>query len=177
MSPLSEDLRALYQEVILDHYKRPRNFGPLPGADHTAEGYNPLCGDQVKVSVRLEGDRVADAHFEGAGCAISTASASLMTEAVKGKTLEQAEALFQRFNGLVSGSRKSDGGSGHDVDATVAGAGAPAGSDAAAGEDEDLGKLEVLAGVREFPVRIKCATLAWHALRAALQGGDKVTTE
>ncbi|HEX2465815.1 MAG TPA: SUF system NifU family Fe-S cluster assembly protein, partial [Thermoanaerobaculia bacterium] len=88
---MSDDLRQLYQEVILDHYKRPRNFGPLQGADHTAEGYNPLCGDQVKVSVRLEDDRVADLHFEGAGCAISTASASLMTEAIKGKTVEEAE--------------------------------------------------------------------------------------
>jgi nitrogen fixation NifU-like protein len=158
MSPISDDLRSLYQEVILDHYKRPRNFGPLAGADHTAEGYNPLCGDQVKVSVRIEGDRVADAHFEGAGCAISTASASLMTEAVKGKTLEEAEELFQRFHGLVSGKE-------------------PSGASAVAGDDDDLGKLEVLGGVRDYPVRIKCATLAWHALRSALAGGDKVTTE
>jgi nitrogen fixation protein NifU and related proteins len=158
MSPISDDLRSLYQEVILDHYKRPRNFGPLAGADHTAEGYNPLCGDQVKVSVRIEGDRVADAHFEGAGCAISTASASLMTEAVKGKTLEEAEELFQRFHGLVSGKGTS-------------------GASAVAGDDDDLGKLEVLGGVRDYPVRIKCATLAWHALRAALHGGEHVTTE
>ena len=161
MSPVADDLRALYQEVIIDHYKRPRNFGPLAGADHSAEGYNPLCGDQVKVSVRLEGDRVADARFEGAGCAISTASASLMTEAVKGKTREEAEALFQRFHGLVSGK----------------GTGAGSGVDGADAAGEDLGKLEVLAGVRDYPVRIKCATLAWHALRAALHGGDKVTTE
>jgi nitrogen fixation NifU-like protein len=152
VSPISDDLRQLYQEVILDHYKRPRNFGPLQGADHTAEGYNPLCGDQVKVSVRLEDDRVADLHFEGAGCAISTASASLMTEAIKGKTVEEAEELFQRFHGLVSGKIAPD-------------------------DDEDLGKLEALAGVRDYPVRIKCATLAWHALRAALHGGEKVTTE
>jgi nitrogen fixation NifU-like protein len=158
MSPISDDLRSLYQEVILDHYKRPRNFGPLAGADHTAEGYNPLCGDQVKVSVRIENDRVADAHFEGAGCAISTASASLMTEAVKGKTLEEAEELFQKFHGLVSGK-----------DAPRE----PGGAD----DEEELGKLEVLGGVRDYPVRIKCATLAWHALRAALHGGDKVTTE
>ncbi|HVR29519.1 MAG TPA: SUF system NifU family Fe-S cluster assembly protein [Thermoanaerobaculia bacterium] len=176
MSPVSDDLRALYQEVILDHYKRPRNFGPLAGADHSAEGYNPLCGDQVKVSVRLEDGRVADVHFEGAGCAISTASASLMTEAIKGKTLEQAEALFQRFHGLLSGKSAGDaagsGGSrqeGHDPGSSAAGA---------SEEDElDLGKLEVLGGVRDFPVRIKCATLAWHALRSALQGGDRVTTE
>jgi nitrogen fixation NifU-like protein len=152
VSPISDDLRQLYQEVILDHYKRPRNFGPLQGADHTAEGYNPLCGDQVKVSVRLEDDRVADLHFEGAGCAISTASASLMTEAIKGKTVEEAEELFQRYHGLVSGKIAPD-------------------------DDEDLGKLEALAGVRDYPVRIKCATLAWHALRAALHGGEKVTTE
>jgi nitrogen fixation NifU-like protein len=152
MSPLSDELRQLYQEVILDHYKKPRNFGPLAGADHTAEGYNPLCGDQVKVSVRLEDGKVADAHFEGAGCAISTASASLMTEAVKGKTVEEAEQLFQRFHGLVSGKN-----------AEIA--------------EDDLGKLEALAGVRDYPVRIKCATLAWHALRSALHGGEKVTTE
>lgn len=149
---LSDDLRQLYQEVILDHYKRPRNFGPLADADHSAEGYNPLCGDQVKVSVRLEDGRVADAHFEGAGCAISTASASLMTEAVKGMTMDEAEDLFQRFHGLVSGKNE-------------------------ASDEDDLGKLEALAGVRDYPVRIKCATLAWHALRSALHGGDKVTTE
>jgi nitrogen fixation NifU-like protein len=152
MSPLSDELRQLYQEVILDHYKKPRNFGPLQDADHSAEGYNPLCGDQVKVSVRLEDGKVVDAHFEGAGCAISTASASMMTEAVKGKTLEEAEELFQRFHGLVSGKN-------------------------AVGDDDDLGKLEALAGVRDYPVRIKCATLAWHALRSALHGGDRVTTE
>ena len=149
---LSDDLRQLYQEVILDHYKRPRNFGPLPDADHSAEGYNPLCGDQVKVSVRLEDGRVADAHFEGAGCAISTASASLMTDAVKGLTVDEAEALFQRFHGLVSGKSEVS-------------------------DEDDLGKLEALAGVRDYPVRIKCATLAWHALRSALHGGEKVTTE
>jgi nitrogen fixation NifU-like protein len=152
MSPLSDELRQLYQEVILDHYKKPRNFGPLAGADRSAEGYNPLCGDQVKVSVRLEGGKVADARFEGAGCAISTASASLMTEAVKGKTVEEAEELFQRFHGLVSGRHVGE-------------------------DDDDLGKLEALAGVRDYPVRIKCATLAWHALRSALHGGEKVTTE
>ena len=172
MSTVSDDLRALYQEVILDHYKRPRNFGPLAEADHTAEGYNPLCGDQVKVSVRIEGDRVVDAHFEGAGCAISTASASLMTEAVKGMTLAEAEALFQRFHALVSGrgggAAAANRHSHEHADTTVA---------AAEGDETDLGKLEVLAGVRDYPVRIKCATLAWHALRSALHGGDRVTTE
>ena len=187
MSPISDDLRALYQEVILDHYKRPRNFGPLPSADHTAEGYNPLCGDQVKVSVKLEGGRVADAHFEGSGCAISTASASLMTEAVKGKTLEEAEALFQRFHGLVSGQEAGapprENARGSEVAMSRAAGQHPRDRDAASGaaapgvEEEDLGKLEVLAGVRDYPVRIKCATLAWHALRSALRGGDQVTTE
>jgi nitrogen fixation NifU-like protein len=189
MSPISDDLRTLYQEVILDHYKRPRNFGPLPAADHTAEGYNPLCGDQVKVSVRLEGGRVADARFEGSGCAISTASASLMTEAVKGRTLEEAEALFQRFHGLVSGKdagppRDREHAKGSEVAMSRAAGqhprdrdAAPASGSAPEVEDDDLGKLEVLAGVRDYPVRIKCATLAWHALRSALHGGDKVTTE
>lgn len=147
---LSEELRALYQEVILDHYKRPRNFGQLDPADRTAEGYNPLCGDQLKVYLRMDGDRVAEVSFEGAGCAISTASASLMTEAVKGMTRGEAEELFEDFHQLVAGGE------------------AP---------DRELGKLEVLAGVRDYPVRIKCATLAWHALHTALAGGDKATTE
>ena len=137
------DLKALYQEVILDHYKRPRNFGPLADADRHAEGYNPLCGDRVKLHLRLEGDRIAGISFEGAGCAISTASASLMTEAVAGLSREEATALERRFHGLLTGE-EPEAGSG------------------------DLDKLEALAGVREFPIRIKCATLAWHALRAAL---------
>jgi nitrogen fixation NifU-like protein len=139
------DLRALYQEVILDHYKRPRNFGPLADADRHAEGYNPLCGDRVKLHLRMAGDRIAGISFEGAGCAISTASASLMTEAVAGMSREQATELARRFHGLVTGD-----------------------DSAAAGDTPDLGKLEALSGVREFPIRIKCATLAWHALRAAL---------
>ena len=141
------DLRDLYQEVILDHYKRPRNFGPLADADSHAEGYNPLCGDRVKVHLRMDGDRIAGISFEGAGCAISTASASLMTEAVAGMSREEATELERRFHGLVTGDDRE-----------------------AAGEP-DLGKLEALSGVREFPIRIKCATLAWHALRAALDGG------
>ena len=187
MSPLSDELRQLYQEVILDHYKRPRNFGPLPGADHSAEGYNPLCGDQVKVSVRLEDGRVADAHFEGAGCAISTASASLMTEAVKGKTVEEAEALFRRFHRLVSGkdgaaergsSRGSERAMAHSIGAARRHDPAAPSEPSGGGDDEDLGKLEVLAGVREFPVRVKCATLAWHTLHNAIIGArDPAKTE
>jgi nitrogen fixation NifU-like protein len=144
---MNPDLQALYQEVILDHYKRPRNFGALPDADRHAEGYNPLCGDRVHVHLRMEGDQISGISFEGAGCAISTASASLMTEAVAGLRREEAIALERRFHGLVTGEGPSAAG--------------------------DLGKLEALAGVREFPVRIKCATLAWHALRAALDGAQK----
>ncbi|HUP21835.1 MAG TPA: SUF system NifU family Fe-S cluster assembly protein [Thermoanaerobaculia bacterium] len=150
------DLRALYQEVILDHYKRPRNFGPLADADRHAEGYNPMCGDRVKLHLRMDGDRIAGISFEGAGCAISTASASLMTEAVAGMSREDANALERRFHGLLTGEERT-------------------------GEAGDLGKLEALAGVREFPIRIKCATLAWHALRTALEeraaGRDPVSTE
>jgi nitrogen fixation NifU-like protein len=141
------DLRALYQEVILDHYKRPRNYGPLADADRHAEGYNPLCGDRVKVHLRLCGDRIAGISFEGAGCAISTASASLMTEAVAGKTRKEAVELARQFHGVLTGEE------GAEAEGAV-----------------DLGKLEALSGVREFPVRVKCATLAWHALKAALEG-------
>jgi nitrogen fixation NifU-like protein len=148
------DLRDLYQEVILDHNKRPRNFRKIESATRTAEGFNPLCGDRVTVYIALEGGVVKDVSFEGSGCAISTASASLMTEALKGKTEREAEALFGGFHALVTGS--------------------------AAGEEEAarLGKLAAFAGVAEFPVRVKCATLAWHTLRAALQGkADPVSTE
>ena len=147
---LSEELRALYQEVILDHYKSPRNFGELDPADATAEGYNPLCGDQLKVYLRMDEGTVSEVRFEGSGCAISTASASLMTEAVKGKSREFAEALFEDFHQLVAGGEPPD---------------------------RELGKLEALAGVRDYPVRIKCATIAWHALRSALAHGDVVSTE
>ena len=148
------DLRDLYQQVILDHYRAPRNFGALEPASSCAEGYNPLCGDQVKVYLRMDGDRVDGLTFEGVGCAISTASASLMTEAVRGLERPQAEALIASFLALMTG----DGNGAASV---------------------DLGKLEVLSGVKDYPVRIKCATLAWHALRAALEGGDSeaVTTE
>lgn len=139
------ELQELYQSLILDHNRNPRNFGPLEGADRHAEGFNPLCGDQVKVDVKLDGDRVADIKFTGNGCAISKASASLMTTAVKGKTLAEAEALFEGFHGLVTGT--------------------------AVPEDpkKTLGKLAIFAGVAEFPVRVKCATLAWHTLKDALK--------
>lgn len=145
------DLRELYQEVILDHHKRPRNFRRIEGASRHIEGHNPLCGDRVTVYVKVEGDRVADVAFEGSGCAISTASASMMTEALKGKTLAEAERTFQAFHRMVT----SD-----------------------AGDEGALGKLAAFGGVREFPLRVKCATLAWHTLRAALEGADRtVSTE
>jgi len=144
------DLSDLYQEVILDHNKRPRNYGTLDGATGEARGHNPLCGDNFIVYVKLDGDRIADVHFVGSGCAISKASASLMTEAVKGHTRAEAESLFERFHAMVT---------------------APL--DQAAG-DESLGKLTVLGGVREFPVRIKCASLPWHTLKSALAGDHGV---
>ncbi|MEN8159022.1 MAG: Fe-S cluster assembly sulfur transfer protein SufU [Myxococcota bacterium] len=148
------ELRELYQTTILDHNKQPRNFRVPEGANREAAGHNPLCGDRVTIHVRVENDRVADVGFQGTGCAISTASASLMTQAVKGKRREEVEELFDRFHGLVT----SDGSEDVDVDA--------------------VGKLAVFAGVREFPVRVKCATLAWHTLRAALAGGQEtVKTE
>jgi nitrogen fixation protein NifU and related proteins len=146
------DLRDLYQEVILDHNRRPRNFGPLPTANRRAEGHNPLCGDRVTVYLDLAGGRIQDVAFQGSGCAISTASASLMTEALKGLTLEEARGLFKGFHDLVT-------------------LGAAEGS-------PELGKLAVFTGVREYPMRVKCATLAWHALMAALDAQDlPVTTE
>ena len=145
------DLTNLYQEVILDHSKSPRNFDELPGANRRADGYNPLCGDKVTVSVKVKDNTVEDIRFQGVGCAISTASASLMTEAVKGKSLEEAKELFQRFHQLVTG---------------------------AGGEQSELGRLVVFQGVSEFPVRVKCATLAWHTLQAALkEEQEKVSTE
>jgi nitrogen fixation protein NifU and related proteins len=150
---MSSELGDLYQEVILDHNRRPRNFGELPGANRRAIGHNPLCGDRVTVLVDLEGDVLKDIRFEGSGCAISKASASMMTESVKGKTLAQAEALFEGFHRLLT------------EDGTVA-------------DPKTLGKLVVFSGVREFPVRVKCATLAWHTLRAALENlRDVATTE
>lgn len=148
------DLLDLYQEVIIDHSRRPRNFGVLTGHNHCAEGFNPLCGDQLTLYLKVNADGIIEAaSFEGSGCAISTASASLMTEALKGKSEAEAAALFAAFHDLVTGAA-----------ATPA---APV-----------LGKLQVLAGVREFPARIKCATLAWHALLAALRDQEQaVSTE
>lgn len=142
------DLRELYQELILDHGKRPRNFGPLEGATHDAIGHNPLCGDRITVHVRMDGDVVGGISFEGQGCAISQASASLLTEAVKGRTIGEAMALFRKVTALVTG--RDD--------------------DAAAEEDVELGKLAVFEGVRQYPMRVKCATLAWHTLHNALEG-------
>jgi nitrogen fixation NifU-like protein len=148
------DLRELYQELIIDHSKRPRNFRVLEAANHTSEGYNPLCGDKVTVFLELEEDRVKNVSFQGSGCAISTASASVMTESVKGKTLAEVETLFEVFHHLVTG-KPPDG-----------------------GKAPELGKLVVFSGVSEFPVRVKCATLAWHTLHAALQDtGETVSTE
>lgn len=149
------DLRDLYQEVIFDHYRHPRNRGELQEANHKAEGYNPLCGDRISLYLLVEDGVVKDARFEGVGCAIATASASMMTEALIGKSEAEAEALFERFHAMVTARH-----------------------DAPAGESESLGKLATLAGVREFPARIKCATLAWHTLCAALHdAGETVSTE
>jgi nitrogen fixation protein NifU and related proteins len=144
-------LHELYQEVILDHCKRPRNFHELPDATRHVEGYNPLCGDKLKLFVKMEGDVVRDISFVGAGCAISTASASLMTESVKGKSRQEALQLMERFHDLLTTEKPAA---------------------------DKLGKLAVFSGVREFPVRVKCATLAWHTLKSALNGeGEVVSTE
>ncbi len=150
---MSEELRELYQEVILDHSKRPRNYRTLENAGQ-AKGNNPLCGDKIAVFVSLEGGVVTDVSFQGAGCAISTASASMMTESLKGKTREEVESLFDAFHDLVTGKDPVGQGKG------------------------ELGKLAVFAGVKEFPIRVKCATLPWHTLRAALDNQDEaVSTE
>lgn len=150
------DLRELYQELIVDHSKRPRNFGKLEGANRQATGHNPLCGDRITVYLKLKDGKVEDVRFEGSGCAICTASSSMMTEKSKGKTQQEAEALFETFHKLVTGA--------HQV--------------ANAKQEEQLGKLAVFSGVSEFPVRVKCATLPWHTFRTALHGEqDTVTTE
>jgi len=150
---MATDLGDLYKEMILDHNRRPRNFGDLPSPSRRAEGHNPLCGDRVTVSVVLEGDILKDVRFQGSGCAISKASASMMTESLRGKTRAQAEELFQAFHRLLI-------------------------EDGASADPKALGKLVVFSGVREFPVRVKCATLAWHTLRAALENArDIATTE
>ena len=144
------DLSGLYQEVILDHSKRPRNFRVLEDATTHADGYNPLCGDRLTLYLRMNGDQIGDITFRGSGCAISTASASILTETLKGKTRAQAEGLFERFHGLVTGNRN--------------------------GGAAELGKLAVFSGVSEFPARVKCATLAWHTLKSALAGDSQVAT-
>jgi len=146
------ELRELYQEVILEHSRKPRNFRAPENANHKAEGFNPLCGDHFTVYVELQDGAIKDIGFQGSGCAISKASASMMTQSLKGKSAMEAEELFTRFHDVVTGH--------------------------AEGTEENLGKLAVFAGVSEFPLRVKCATLAWHALRAALQGKQEaVSTE
>ena len=148
------DLRDLYQDVILEHSKAPRNFRELTTANHKAEGFNPLCGDRFTIYLDLEGDSIRDISFQGSGCAISKASASMMTQSLKGKTKADAEKLFGGFHRMVTGHAPSQG------------------------EQGELGKLTVFSGVSEFPVRVKCATLAWHTLQAALEGKQEaVSTE
>ncbi len=151
---MDESLRELYQEVILDHSKHPRHFGALAGATHKAEGHNPLCGDRVKIYLHVNGmGRIEDISFEGRGCAISQASASLMTDMVKGRNLDDAEHLMGGFLHLVRGEDSTD----------------------LTGEDRE--RLDVMAGVSEFPMRVKCATLAWHTMKSALEGGSTAVTE
>jgi len=147
------ELSQLYQEVILDHNKKPRNFHKLENANRRAEGFNPLCGDQLNVYLHIEDDQVKEVSFEGSGCAISKASASMMTQAVKGKTKAEAEILFNEFHRMAMGELDEET------------------------EPNHLGKLTIFAGVREFPARVKCATLSWHTMHAALEGQDVATTE
>jgi nitrogen fixation NifU-like protein len=148
------ELRELYQQVILDHNKAPRNFGELAAANRSQEGYNPLCGDYLHVHLHLENERIEDISFEGSGCAISKASASLMTVALKGKGVDEAQALFEQFRDMVMA----------DVAEPV--------------DEEKLGKMAIFSGVREFPMRVKCATLAWHTMKAALENEDaSISTE
>ena len=148
------ELQELYQELVLDHHRRPRNFQKLAGANRTAEGYNPLCGDKVTIYVKLNGDVIQEISFEGSGCAISKASASMMTDSLKGKTTAEAEALFDRVHKMLTG----------ELDPKV--------------YSDKLGKLAVLSGVCNFPARVKCASLSWHTLHAALKGeGGVASTE
>ena len=146
------DLRELYQEVILDHNKRPRNFRVPDPVNRRAEGYNPLCGDKITVFLYVEGDTIKDLGFQGTGCAISKASASMMTDALKGMTLAEADKFFERFHAMVT---------------------APANADV---KSDDLGKLAVLSGVREYPMRVKCASLAWHTMKAAMHAQQEVVS-
>ncbi|MBI4970370.1 MAG: SUF system NifU family Fe-S cluster assembly protein [Candidatus Omnitrophica bacterium] len=146
------EINELYQDLILDHTKKPRNFEVLEGASRHVEGYNPLCGDRYTIYVRMEGDVIRDVSFQGSGCAISKSSASMMTTIVKGKTKCEAEAIFENFHKMITGQSGVD--------------------------KNKIGKLEVFHGVSEFPVRVKCASLAWHTLKAALGGEEKtITTE
>ncbi|MBF0563519.1 MAG: SUF system NifU family Fe-S cluster assembly protein [Alphaproteobacteria bacterium] len=166
---MSDDLRDLYQEVILDHGKRPRNLRHPASANREAQGYNPMCGDQLTVYLTVGKDGVVeDAAFQGQGCAISVASASMMTEILKGKTEAQARALFASFHALCTGEEEDD-----------SGGGVPPLADAATleGLEDELERLQVLAGVRQFPVRVKCATLAWHTMVAAVDGAAVISTE
>jgi nitrogen fixation NifU-like protein len=146
------DLRELYQEVILDHNRRPRNFRTMEGANRHAEGYNPLCGDRLSLYLKVEDGIIEDASFQGSGCAISKASASMMTDSVKGKTLSEAQDMFQQFHQMVTGND----------DPLV--------------QPERLGKLAVFEGVRHYPARVKCATLAWHTLRSAVEAKDEIVS-
>jgi len=147
---MNAELEELYQSIILDHNRRPQNFRAMPDATSHAEGVNPMCGDQLTVWVKVEGDRLADVSFQGSGCAISKASASLMTQAIRGKSRTEADALFEKFHALVTGR----------------------------GPGDDLGSLKAFGGVSRFPLRVKCASLAWHAMKAALAGEAKpVSTE
>lgn len=145
------EIDQLYQQIILDHNRSPKNFCVPEGANRHADGYNPLCGDKVTVHVRVEGDRIQEIGFQGSGCAISKASASLMTTAVKGKTLDEARTLFRAFHAVITGQEPPD--------------------------RQTLGKLAALAGVRQFPVRVKCASLSWHTLNSALEDKSPVSTE
>ncbi len=146
------NLEALYQEVILDHNRKPRNFREIENADRRVDGRNPLCGDEVTLWVKLDGDKVVDISFKGTGCAVSKSSASLMTSAVKGKTVAETRVLFDRFHEMITGKLP-------------------------VGEREQMGSLAALGGVSKYPIRVKCASLAWHALKSALEGGGEVSTE
>jgi len=146
------DLKDLYRDIIVDHNRHPRNFREIPDADRRADGFNPLCGDKLTVFVKLDGDRISDVSFSGSGCAISVASASLLTESIKGRTLPEAESLFKQMHQLLT-----------QEDAVI--------------DLPSLGKLGALSGVREFPARVKCASLCWHTLDAALHQQQQVSTE
>lgn len=147
------DLRDLYQEVILDHNRRPRNFGAVESPSHHADGHNPLCGDKLSLTLKVENGAITSAMFQGSGCAISKASASLMTDAIKGKSLAEADALYEAFHKMVTTPMDQEP------------------------DESEVGKLAVFSGVREFPARVKCASLAWHTLKAALSGAEIISTE